>query len=254
MLFVMFSLQGYQMNIVRVLGKKSVLSSLVGCTMGILGIQYALSPDSVLVQSDIRWSPEIHQSLKKKFESLSLRTYGIKNLKRDIATEYPCLKDITIRYSSSLKSTVHLLGWRPIVRIRSSVPTTKEYVVCESNMILSKDSFNNETLHALPVITIVGGDFEEKRVESEFINMALNLHPSMFENYTISWHSKTQICFEDLKNPITIIADSLSVHDRERFDYVQRIYRSEEKYKNGMKADIRLKDSLVCTPGAKQSL
>lgn len=242
------------MNIVRLLGKKSVISSLVGCTLGVLGIHYALTPHSVILKSDHRWASAVHQALKEKIESLSLRTYGIKQLKRDCAGEYPCLKDITIMYSSSFRATVHLIGWRPIVLIQSSGPTTKEYVVCESNVILSKEFFNAETLHALPVITIVGGDFEEKRVEPEFINMALNLHPSMFENYIISWHSKTQICFEDTRNPITIIADSLSVHDRERYEYVQRIYSSEEKYKNGMKADIRLKDSLVCTPVAKKTL
>lgn len=242
------------MNIVRLLGKKGVISSTIGCILLALAIHYALTPSFIMVQADAHWSSEIQQALKKKIESLSVRTYGISHLKNDLALVYPCLKDILITYSSASRATVYLLGWRPMVIVQSSIPVKKDYVVCEGGRILAKDFFNTTTLHNMPAITIVGDDFEEKRVEPEFVNMALHVHPSIFETYTISWHSKTHICFEDKEKPVTIIADSLSVHDRERYEYVQRIYALEEKYKYGMNADIRLKDSLVCAPVAKQQI
>lgn len=239
------------MNIVRFLGKKSVITTTVGSVLGIIGIHCALTPHQVSVQSDHRWSLETHQALRKKIEPLSLRTTGIARLKSDLSRAYPCLKDIVITYSSSLEATVKLIGWRPIVLIGSFLPGSKEYVVVEGGLMLDKEFFSGDTLQNLPKLIVVGGDFEVKRHEPEFINLALNLHPTMFDDYTISWHSKTHISFEDKKNPITIVADSLSVHDRQRYEYVQRIFASEEKYNRGMKADIRLKDSLVCAPVTK---
>ncbi len=236
------------MNIARWLGRKRVLTSIILIALGAVGIQFALTPQRITVRPDIRWSPAIKKALKKTIEAQALRTIGASRLRDSLTEEYPCLKDIAIRYSSSLEATVKLSSWNPRVVICSSLPGNKVYVVCEKGIVLEKNFFTVEALQGLPTLVINGTNFEEKRQDAEFVEVALRISNDLLEQYDITWHAKTKITLRDKYNPISITADNASVHDEERYAYVQRIFRTERQYSKGMKADIRLKDSLVCAP------
>ncbi len=236
------------MNIIRWLGRKRVLTSLLLMALSAVGIQFALTPQRIVVHPDIRWSPTIKKALKKAIASKALRTIGASGLRALLSEEYPCLKDIAIRYTSSLEATVKLSGWNPRVVICSSLPGNKVYVVCEKGIVLEKNFFTVEALQGLPTLVIEGTDFEEKRQSPEFVSVALKVSGDLLDQYDITWYSKTTITLKDKHNPILITADSASVHDEERYAYVQRIFATERQYSKGMKSDIRLKDSLVCAP------
>lgn len=236
------------MNIVRWIGRKKVLISVVLLVLSAMGIQYALTPQRISVHADRRWSSTVQKALKKKIKAQALRTIGAERLRDKLAEEYPYLKDITIGYSSSLEAQVHLSGWHPRVAICSSLPGHKVYVLCDNGSILEKLYFAVEALQGIPSIVIEGADFEEQRKQPLFIEFGLQLSSKLLDRYDITWQSKTSIILEDKQRPIIITADYGSVHDEERYKHVQDIFTDERKYHRGMKADIRLKDSLVCAP------
>jgi hypothetical protein len=236
------------MNIVRLLGKKSVLSTLAGCTLGVVGLHRALTPQHVQVSCDPRWAPAIQKELTKKIERISVRTTGIKTLHHELIEEYPCLKDVTISYASNLEATVKLTGWNPLVHVISSVPGQSDALIAQKGHILPKKCFTGSALQGLPVLVIEGDSFEEKLRSPELIEMVVQLPSTLFDDYTVTWHSKTKIVLHSKDKPITITADLPSVHDLDRYTYVQRIYTKEPRYHSGMTADIRLKDSLICAP------
>ncbi len=236
------------MNIVRLLGNKKVLSTIIGITLSIVAMQFALTPQHIHVIPDPRWSAEYHRSLTKRIERLSIRTIGASRLRDDLQKEYPCVKDLTLTYKSTREGTVKLSSWRPLVLLCSSLMGNKEYLVCETGQILERHYFTNEALQGIPTLVIEGSDFESKRQMPELIDMALKLKSDLFEKYSITWHAKTNITLHDKDKKVIITADILSIHDQDRYAYIEKIYSTEKQYRHGMKADIRLKDSLVCAP------
>ena len=236
------------MNIVRVLGRKSVISTFVGCTLSAIALLFALTPRTLIIMGDPRWPVELQKNITRQVEQLSVRTIGIRQLSSDLQKDYPCLKEVTITYSSRLEATVTLRGWRPLVVVQSSVPGTGEYLICEQGHILSKNFFNQAAVSGLPTLIIQGSTFEEKLHSPELINTVLAMRTELFARYAITWESKTNITLRHKEKPILIMADSSSVLENNRFIYVQRIYAVEKKYENGMRVDIRLKDSLACAP------
>ena len=179
------------MNIIRWIGRKRVLSSIVLLALSAVGIQFALTPQRITVHSDIRWSPALIKTLKKTIASQALRTIGAAGLQALLSEEYPCLKNVTIRYTSSLQASVSLTGWNPRVVICSSLPGNKVYVVCEKGIVLEKNFFNVEALQGLPTLVIEGADFEEKRQSPEFVDVTSHLSSNLLDQYDITWHSKT---------------------------------------------------------------
>lgn len=236
------------MNIVRYLGNKKVLSTLGGTLLFLVAMQRAFTPHSVSVTCDPRWASEYQQVLKKHVKDISLRTTGAAGIKRSLEDDYPFLKEVTIAYSGALRAQVKLTGWLPKVRISSSRSGKKDYILCQDGPMLEKQYFTAAALEGVPTLILEGSDFEAMCRAPELIETALRLTNTHFDGYTIIWKSKTQILLFDKEKNIMIIADMHSIHELERFDYVARIYAQEEKYKQGMKADIRLKDSLVCAP------
>jgi hypothetical protein len=240
--------KGTPLNIARWLGRKHVLTSLAFTAISAVSIQFSLIPKYITVYPDARWSTAIKKNIKNTVERKVIRTLGATGLRNSLIEDYPCLKDVAICYLSSLEARIQLSSWLPRAILCSSMPGNKEYVVCEKGIILDKNFFNAEYLVGLPTIIVEGNDFEEKRTTPELIDCAVSFANELFDQYEVTWQSKTSIILEDKHNPIVITADHTSINDIDRFTYVQRIFENEQHYKEGMKADIRLKDSLVCAP------
>ncbi len=226
---------------------------LVGSALFIIGMQYTLTPHHIVVSQDHRWSPDYQNRLRKKIEKLAIRTIGATRLRDDLVKEFPFVKEVTFAYKSSLEATAYLSGWNPLVLVRSTLAGNREYIVCEKGTVLGKRYFTQKALQGIPVLTIEGDDFEEKRRQPELIDTTLNLKQSLFDDYIITWHSKTDILLEHREKPIIVTADIESVHDQDRYAYIHRIFDTEKKYRRGIKADIRLKDSIVCAPFSKSN-
>lgn len=236
------------MNIVRFLGNKKVLSILGGIGLLIVGMQRAFTPQSLTISCDPRWAQEYQRAVKKELADSSIRIIGAHRLRNSLQETYPCIKEVTITYDSLYRAHVTLTGWRPQVCVQSSELGNKNYILCAKGQVLEKQYFSYEALQGVPTITVEGPDFEKEHQAPEFIDTMLRLTNKHFDTYTIIWRSKTEILLFDKEKKITIFADIYSIHEQDRFAYIERIYAQEESYKNGMKADIRLKDSIVCAP------
>ena len=143
----------------------------------------------------------------------------------------------------------------PLVCISSSLPGTKEYILCKSRtdsasaLQIDKALWSPEALGGLPLIIIEGPEFDQTRLLPEFVECAFEMKSTIFDQYSVTWRSKTEVVLQSLTESIILMADSATVHDEERLNYVQSIYKADkESYKDGMKADIRLRDSVICAP------
>ncbi len=247
------------MNIVRWIGRKHVLTVITLIALSAVGIQLALTPKRIRVRPDIRWSTPIQETLKKIIKAQALRTIGARGLRESLVTDFPCLQDVAIRYNSSLIATVSLSSWQPRIVLCSSLPGNKVYVVCEKGIVLDKNYFSVEAVQGLPNIVIEGADFEDKRKAPELIEMALTIDPEVVEQHDITWHNKTNISLRNTEHPIVITADHVSIHYQKRYSDIMNIFETEleeksslRKYRRGMKVDMRLKDSLICSPARLQ--
>lgn len=236
------------MTIVRMLGNKKFLTLCIATAFTIIATQSAFTPQKNKIFSDSRWAVVTRTLLKKELEHFPIRSHGAQGLHTMFEKEYPCVKAITIAYRSNLEASVTLIGYRPHLILRSIQPGTKEYILCEKGQILERTDFTAEALEGIPTLLIAGDSFEEKRKSNELIDMAMRLSSTLFDKYTITWHSKTDIILRSSEKNITIVSDISSIHDEARYNYIERIFSSEERYHRGMKADIRPKDSLVCAP------
>lgn len=242
-----------QMNLVRFLGNNRTLSIVGGASLVLVGMQRAFTPQSLTILCDPRWPASLQRTLIKEIENVSIRTTGAQALCALLKQDHPLIKEIAISYKSPYNAHVTLQGWLPHLLIRSSGSHQPDYILCVEGKLFEKSCFSQEATEGLLTVLIEGSDFETVRSSSEFIETVLKLPIDYFERYTIVWRSKTEILLYDKEKKIMIVADMHSIHEPSRFSYVERIYAQEENYRSGMKADIRLKDSIVCAPLTNQA-
>ncbi|MBA3751766.1 hypothetical protein H0X06_03140 [Candidatus Dependentiae bacterium] len=237
------------MNIVRIIFRKQTMMSLfctalVGCAVG-----YALAPHEAHVIFDQKISEECRLSNEKIIESGFMRSVGAAGLLARLKKECPAVAALDIRYTSSLIAHITVKSFKPQVCIASSSGLKKEYILCNSGELIEKKFFSEAALAGLPVFFIAGTEYEEKKVDPELLASVHEISSSLFEDFIITWHSKSEIILQGRASRILLIADVVALHDEEKRTYVRRIIEAQSgRYKNGIKVDMRLRDSLVCSP------
>ncbi len=248
------------MNLVRTLiHKKTLIAGLV-LVAGLGAVRYTLTPEHIEVFTDQRFAPEVRSALKKSVAECAVRSLGAQGIFDLLTREYPFIQDISIEYRSPLRAWITVTSLIPQVCIVSSIPANKEYVLCVSKkhtprviQQVEKRLLSPEATSLLPTVIIESPLFEQTRALAEFIDCVCAMKSSLFDVYTVTWRSKSDIILQSKTQPILIMADVNTVHDDERLAYVQSIFNVDnESYKDGMRADIRLRDSVVCAPLARK--
>ena len=232
------------MNIVRTVFNKKALTALfvLGGSYG--GMRYALSSERVFGIYDQRLDLDVQRSLKKVLEQAPLSSAAV--MRSELQKECPAVAAVSIERKASGVAQVLVKASVPQVKLVSSFAGFKEYCLCSDGVIVEKKYFAQQVVEGMAVITIDGSDFEEKIQHPALIDCALQLKTAIFAEFDVIWRSKSEILLRSAE--LLIIADDVTVHDQERMGYVKRILAADgNKYKNGMKADIRLRDSLVCS-------
>lgn len=203
----------------------------------------------VYVQCDYAIEPELQSALKKIIENTPVRSMGADALCAKLQTEYPFVSGLAISYRGSLTANVLVQAFTPWVSLASVAPGQKEYVVCKGGVVIEKKYFNEHVLQGLPAIVLQLSDYMHATTDPEVLQCALELRRDLFSDYTIIWKSKVEVIAQSKDKTILIIADAFTIHEKERFGFVHRIFAADkERYKNGMKADIRLRDEIICSP------
>lgn len=208
-----------------------------------------LTPSCVYVICDQKLPLVMQHAIKHTLESAAVRSVGADVLCKNLQNDYPSVASISIAYKGSLTAQVSVTAHVPWVTFASTEQGQKEQVLCKQGNVVEKKFFNELVTQGIQTLVIDGKEYNHKIADKDLIACMLELRRSVFDEYTIVWKSKVEIILQSRTEPLTIIADTATVHDGERFGYVDRIYASDmARYKNGMKADIRLKDEIVCSP------
>lgn len=186
----------------------------------------------------------MQRSLKKVLEQAPLSSAVL--MRSELQKECPAISTVSIERKASGVAQVVIKASVPQVKIVSNFAGFKEYCLCADGVIVEKKYFSSQIVEGMAVITVDGLDFEEKIQQPALAECALQLKTGIFAEFDVIWRSKSEILLRSAE--LLIIADDVTVHDQERMGYVKRILAADgHKYKNGMKADIRLRDSLVCS-------
>jgi hypothetical protein len=236
------------MNILKIIGNKKVVLALFSCTATIAGIRYTFIPQRVRVLIDQRIAADPQNALKRLTEKTFAGSLNVHSLRALCAKEYPCVDEVVCSYKSSREAYVYIKSSVPQVKVTSLRPGFKEYVICADGKILETHFFSEHALSGLATVQLDGAEFYEKIKRPEFVDCVLHIKPEIFHNYAITWRSKSDIVLQARHDPIILVADAVTIHDESRFKYVHLIFKQEnDRYKEGMKADIRIKEALICS-------
>ena len=270
------------MNITRIVFNTKMLSIIFALVACAVLMRFTLTPTKIIVFCDHRLPRDMQAAIRQKIEATPVRTVGAEGLLKELQIEYPCIGDISISYKGSMTAHVTVKARIPWVCLVSRVPGHKEYIVCKHDtstrtslinekvskqnhkvapvsvdiqnqqntapVVLEKKYFNELVTQGMPMIVVEGNDFMRQIADVNLIRCALGLRRSLFVDYAITWISKVEILLQSRVSNSILMADSVTVHDKERFAYVDRIVKSDAvRYKNGIKADIRLRDEIICS-------
>ncbi len=239
------------MNIVRVVFNKNLLFAALFLVSTVGAVRYALSPRQFRVICDQRLALEVQTAIKKMIAQAPLSKLTAKNLCAELQNAYPAVQAVSLAYKSSLHALVKIQSYKPYIKIVSPSLENKEYVLCKDasdSIVTEKKLFNEHVVHSMPTVIIEGKDFEDTRMQPEFLGCIKELKQELFDEYKVTWHSKSEIILQSHDLPMSIIADASTVHDKERMQAVRRIFETDsERYAQGIRADIRLQDSVICS-------
>lgn len=212
-------------------------------------VRYALTPWQVIVFCDQKLPLDIQRLIKLEAEQSSLRSIGAQGLCAALQKQFPSVHSVAISYKGSLAAQVTVKAHIPRVCFVSTRAGQKEYVLCKGGLVIERKFFNEAVTDGMPTVRIDGSDYEQKRMDPDLIACALELKGPLFDEFTITWRTKVEILLQSKLCNSILIADNVTVHDKERLEYVDRIFQSDpERYKVGIKADIRLREEVICSP------
>lgn len=237
------------MNILRIALNTRALIIFCFLAASAGGVRYALTPWQVFVFCDQKLPPDIQRLIKIEAEQSSLRSLGAQGFCETLQKQFPSVRSVSIAYKGSLAAQVMVKAHVPRVCLISTMTCQKEYVLCKGGLVIERKFFNELVTEGMPTVRIEGSDFEQKTSDPDLIACALELKGSLFEEYTVTWRTKVEILLQSRLCNSILIADTVTVHDKDRLEYVDRIFQSDpERYKVGIKADIRLRDEVICSP------
>ncbi len=237
------------MNIVRVMFRKSVLAGIFCTALAVCVVGYALAPHEVHVFFDQKIAEGYRESLKLSAQKNFLQAATVHTVLEKVQKKCPAVAALDIRYHSSLVADVTMKAYVPRVCIASSTGGHKEYVVDTTGKLIEKKYFNEAALAGLPVFYVAGAEYEERKADPECVACARELDSALFDDYTVTWYSKSEIIVRSSTPRMMLIADVSTIHEEEKRMYARRILQAHnDRYKHGIKVDMRLRDSLVCSP------
>ncbi len=242
------------MNMVRIVFNKKILMAALVLISTLGAVRYALSPAQAVVFCDQRLAPDVQTAIKKFIAQAPLRLQAADSLCKELQKSWPAVRSVDFVYKSSLRAQIAIKAYVPFLKISASEPGHKEYILCkygqpERAIVIDKKYFNAYSTESMPTVFIDGPDFEKKRKQADCIKCLRDLKEDLCDEYTITWRSKSEIIMRACDAPIMLVADRVTVHEAEQRRYVRRIFAADAgKYKGGIRADIRLRDSIVCAP------
>ena len=239
---------------VRTVVNKKVLS-LIFFTAAIFGgMRYALTPNRVVVFCDQKLPAEIQEQVIQYLQAAPVRSLGAQQLCKELQEKYPSIQALSLTYKGSLVAYGTVQARVPWVYFISTLPGNTEYVMCKDGQVLEKKYFNESVTTGMASMIIEGNDYQSNISDEALIKCARELERSLFDEYTITWRSKVEILLQSRHSNSILVADRMTIHDNERLEHVKRIISSDtERYKDGIRADLRLKDEIVCAPLAGKS-
>ncbi len=206
-------------------------------------------PHSVLVTCDNRLSYKVQQWIKEKVSKVPVRSLGAHGIYTELKKECPCISSVSISYRGSQVACVQVKAYEPRIQLEPVFKSTP-YILTHVGSLVQKKYFNSDMVEGILTLHVQTPEYlHHLKVPSSYTSL-LALSPELFEHFSITWNSKDEILLRSQRDKsFVIVADTLSIHAKEKLAYAQRIYEERKDfYKKGIRVDVRLKGSVVCGP------
>ena len=217
---------------------------------GAIVVRSALVPAAIVTLFDQKIPVDMQEKLKRFIvEQAGLRPLRADQFYRAVHEQCPSVRAVSVHSKGSQTAIVSISALKPRVCLVSEEPGKKEWILCHEGMLVEKRFFSDIVSDGIDTMRIQGLNYDEKIADPELMQCVLAMRRVLFNEFTITWRSKVEIILQSKLSNSTIIADTSTILDGEKFEYVDRIFQSDpERYKMGIKADIRLKDEIICSP------
>jgi hypothetical protein len=235
----------------------------MGCIIALCGlwaIHSALAPQQVEVFCDQKIAPETRTLLRTLLVQRPVKSLGASGILKELQQLFPVVRGVTIQTNAARKALVTITSHHPQVLIASVQAQQLEYALCKDVsqgkkvaqdwpiILIEKKYFSDAALHELPRFIVDTVPFADALHNAELLSCVRDMDSALFDEFIITWKATSEIVLRSKTMPMLIIADVVAIHDKERLSAAKRIYNAEkDSYKNGIKADIRLRESIVCS-------
>ncbi|MBA3954401.1 hypothetical protein H0X48_03735 [Candidatus Dependentiae bacterium] len=235
----------------RVTGILKVLGLCAVGTAGAYGVKRLLRPCTLTITFDICIATESRTALKNSITPEVLIKQRASGLQQELAKLFPALRALSIAYDASGRARVAIKAYTPLLQVISHKPqdNTKGYCIASNGKLVPSVLFKPEALAGLPALYVVSYGVLDAcigSIEKELLPLlSTSIVASLFNNYTVTWHSKNKLTLVSYTHPkVTIIADCSALKTK-KLGYAERIYKSMQK-EGAITVDIRLGDFIVC--------
>ena len=231
------------MNFAKIIVNEKVLGLVFGLALVAALLRSALTPTQYTIFCDQHFPVVLEKAVKQEVAQAVVRSVAASELCKLLQEKYPLVRSVTLAYKGSRAVQVMIKAYSPSVCIAPVTAGEREYVICSKGNVIEKKYFKSSVLEGLPVFFVEGADYERKRIDPALINCARDLKRSVYDEFKVSWRSKTEILLQSIDGKSILIADITTVGDTQRHAYIAQIVRSDpDRYENGIKADMRLRD------------
>jgi hypothetical protein len=212
-------------------------------------ITVLLKPLTTCIIFDTRIAKATQEALAAVINHLSL-SIGAQGLYDYLKKDFPAIRSVSIAYKGSRVACITIKALAPFICLES-LSDARWYVLTKDGILVNRDFFSLQALEGLNTVLL---DTNQSG-SLELYTTVASLEPEILEQYSVTWHSPTEIilkaCFANQMAQLIIVASTDSIIHRERIAYAERIYKSKQhdhsKGVKGIKVDIRFRGFMVCT-------
>lgn len=248
------------MTLVRRLFHKHLVMGLIMAVCGLWAVHSALAPLQVDVYCDQKIASETRTLIRTLLAQRPIKSLGASGVLKELQPLFPVVKGVVIQTNAARKALVTVTAHTPQVLLASTQAQQQEYALCKEVsqgkkaaqdgpiILIEKKYFSDAALHELPRLIVDTVPFADALQNGELLSCVRDMDSALFDEFTITWKGTSEILLRSKVMPMLIVADVVAIHDKERLSAVRRIYSAEkDSYTQGIKADIRLRESIVCS-------
>ena len=219
---------------------KSLLAVCLAVGMGFF-IMFVLRIKTISVAPDYRFSDAVSRVVKERVPLLYRNGVSADGVVCELSRDIPALSWCSMRCGQPYSLFIRCQAHDPRLKVGNS------WLLLDNGTLVPGTQFSFERLPELKTIAINQSELVQEERRAVCARCLVGLPDALLMAYDIDWHSPTEIVLTAHDKDLVIIAHTQVLGDHERDEKIKQAERIQVMKNGGIKADIRFKDTIVCT-------